>query len=201
MEAGTDKTSRIFTVGHSNLSFEQFVLLLREFGVCLVADVRRYPSSRKFPHFNRKVLCKLLAVENIGYLWLEALGGRRHTGKNHKSPNIGLKSLGFRNYADHMATDEFRTAVQKLLSMATTTRTAIMCAEKFYWKCHRRFLGDYLVAQGIEVVHIVGPSKLSAHKLKPHAVITGGRGVLYPLPEPGDTQKSFLKLDAEVEPG
>jgi uncharacterized protein (DUF488 family) len=200
MEAGTDKTLRIFTIGHSNLSFEQFVSLLREFGVCLVADVRRYPSSRKFPHFNRDALSKLLAIENIEYFWLEALGGRRHNGKNKKSPNIGLKSIGFRNYADYMSTDEFQTAVQKLLSIAAATPTAIMCAEKFYWKCHRLLLSDYLIAQGTEVVHILGQGKLSGHKLTPYAVITEGKGVLYPLPEPSDTQKSFLKLDTEVEP-
>jgi uncharacterized protein (DUF488 family) len=200
MKAGMNKKLQIFTVGHSNLSFEQFLSLLREFGVCLIADVRRYPSSRKFPHFNQDALCKLLAVENIEYLWLEALGGRRHSGKNHKSPNTGLKSLGFRNYADYMATDEFHTAVQKLLSIATITRTAIMCAEKFYWKCHRRLLSDYLVTQGIKVIHILGPGKLSGHKLTPCAVTTGG-GVIYPLQELSDAQKSFLKLDTEVESG
>jgi uncharacterized protein (DUF488 family) len=200
MKAGTDKTLWIFTVGHSNLSFEQFVSLLKEFGVYLVADVRRYPSSRKFQHFNREVLCKLLAVKNIEYMWLEALGGRRHTGKNNKSLNTGLKSLGFRNYADHMATDEFHRAVQKLLSIAAAKRTAIMCAEKFYWKCHRRLLSDYLISQGVEIVHILEPGKLSAHKLTPCAVTTGV-GIIYPLREPSNMQKSFLKLDTEVETG
>ncbi|MHC4752828.1 MAG: DUF488 domain-containing protein [Planctomycetota bacterium] len=103
MKAGADKTLRIFTIGHSNLSIEQFVSLLKEFEIYFVADIRRYPSSRKFPHFNRQLLCKLLAFEKIEYLWLEALGGRRHTEKNGKSLNIGLKSPGFRSYADHMA--------------------------------------------------------------------------------------------------
>jgi len=199
MKASAEKTLRIFTIGHSNRSFEEFVSLLKEFGVCLVADIRRYPSSRKFPHFNRQVLCKLLAAENIEYLWLEALGGRRHTGKNDKSVNIGLKTPGFRNYADYMATDEFILAVQKLLSVAGKSRTAVMCAEKFYWKCHRRLLADYLIAQGIEVVHILGPGKLSDHKLTPYAVITE-LGVIYPSPESSDTQKSFSDLDAEVKP-
>jgi uncharacterized protein (DUF488 family) len=189
---------QLFTIGHSNRSFEDFLSLLREFKVCEIADIRRYPSSRKFPYFNREVLCKLLAAENIEYLWLEALGGRRHTGKNHKSLNTALKSPGLRNYADYMATDEFRTAVQKLLSAAATTRTAVMCAEKLYWKCHRRLLGDYLVAQGAEVVHIAGPGKLLGHKLTPYAVATGG-GVTYP--SGGDAQKSFLSLDAEAKPG
>ncbi len=171
---------RVFTIGHSNLSFEQFLPLLKEFGICLVANIRRYPSSRKFPHFNRQVLCRLLAAENIEYLWLEALGGRRQSGKNDKSLNIGLKSPGFRNYADHMATDEFSLAVKELLSAAARARTAVMCAEKFYWKCHRRLLADYLVAQGVEVIHIVGPGKASNHKLTPGAIITTEGGVIYP---------------------
>lgn len=180
MKDGSEKMLRVFTIGHSNLSFERFVPLLKEFGICLVADIRRYPSSRKFPHFNRQVLCKLLAAENIEYLWLEALGGRRQSGKNDKSLNIGLKSPGFRNYADHMATDEFSMAVKELLSAVARARTAVMCAEKFYWKCHRRLLGDYLVAQGVEVVHIVGPGKASSHKLTPGAIITAEAGVIYP---------------------
>jgi len=195
MKTGTEKTLRIFTIGHSNLSFEQFASLLKEFGICLVADIRRYPSSRKFPHFNRRVLGKLLAAENIEYQWLEVLGGRRHTGKNDKSFNVGLKSPGFRNYADHMGTDEFRKAVQELLSTAATSPAAVMCAEKFYWKCHRRLLSDYLVAQGVEVVHIVRPGKLSIHKLTPYAVATEN-GVIYPLLETDDIQKSLFDLDA-----
>jgi uncharacterized protein (DUF488 family) len=191
VETCTQKTLRIYTVGHSNLSFEQFLSLLKEFGISLVADIRRYPSSRKFPHFNRQVLCKLLAAENIEYLWLEALGGRRHTGKNDKSPNIGLKNSGFRNYADHMGTDEFRAAVQKLLLSAAISHSAIMCAEKFYWKCHRRLLSDYLVAQGVEVVHIAGPGKLSIHKRTPYTMTTED-GIIYPLPETNDTQKELF---------
>ena len=180
MKDGSEKMLRVFTIGHSNLSFERFVPLLKEFGICLVADIRRYPSSRKFPHFNRQVLCTLLAAENIEYLWLEALGGRRQSGKNDKSLNIGLKSPGFRNYADHMATDEFSMAVKELLSAVARARTAVMCAEKFYWKCHRRLLADYLVAQGVEVVHIAGPGKALGHKLTSGAIITAEAGVIYP---------------------
>jgi uncharacterized protein (DUF488 family) len=201
MKAGTEKTLRIFTIGHSNLAFEQFVLLLKEFGICLVADIRRYPSSRKFPHFNRQILCKLLAAENIEYLWLEALGGRRHTSVNNKSINAGIKNPGFRKYADYMATDEFSRAVQELMSAAARSPTAVMCAEKLYWKCHRRLLADYLVAKGVEVVHIGGPGKVLGHKLTPHAVITTETGVIYPSPEQRDMQKSFLDLDRQAESG
>ena len=180
MKDGSETTLRVFTIGHSNLSFEQFLPLLKEFEICLVADIRRYPSSRKFPHFNREVLCRLLSAENIEYLWLEALGGRRQSGTNDKSLNIGLKSPGFRNYADHMATDDFSLAVQELLSAAAIERTAVMCAEKLYWKCHRRLLADYLVAQGVEVIHIAGPGKSSNHKLTTGTIITAEAGVIYP---------------------
>jgi len=193
MIAGTEKTLRIFTVGHSNLSFEEFVSLLKEHELGLVVDIRRYPSSRKFPHFNRPVLSELLAAENIDYIWLESLGGRRHTEKDSKSINVGLKSVGFRNYADYMATDEFRRAVDELLTTAAQSRTAVMCAEKLYWKCHRRLLSDYLTSRHIKVVHILDPGKTSEHKLTQGAVITE-TGVIYPLPEPDDGLKTLFDL-------
>lgn len=182
MKPGGEKTLRLFTIGHSNYSFEEFLSLLKTFKICVVADIRRYPSSRKFPHFNGEVLNMLLDKEGIRYIWLEALGGRRHTGKNDKSPNVGLTSPGFRNYADYMTTAEFRAAVQPLLSTAATLRTALMCAEKFYWKCHRKLLSDHLVGHGIEVTHILGPDRLYAHKLTPSAVITADATVIYPSP-------------------
>jgi hypothetical protein len=172
---------RVFTVGHSNRSFEEFLALLKEFEIGAVADIRRYPSSRKFPHFNRETLRKLLSAQGIGYVWLESLGGRRHEGKSEDSPNIGLESPGFRNYADYMATGEFGAAVSELLATAATSRIAIMCAEKFYWKCHRRLLSDYLFSKGVEVVHIVEPGKTCAHKLTPGAVVAcGSVAVTYP---------------------
>lgn len=128
----------------------------------------------------------LLNQENIEYLWLEGLGGRRHTAKGSKSPNTGIKSIGFRNYADYMATDEFYQSVQKLVSVAAKRKTAVMCAEKFYWKCHRRFLSDYLVAQGAEILHILESGKILVHKLTPGAVTTADATVTYP-PDPTQT--------------
>jgi uncharacterized protein (DUF488 family) len=133
-------------------------------------------------------LCELLAAENIGYLWLEALGGRRHTEKDIESVNVGLKIIGFRNYADYMSTDGFVSAVQQLLSAASEQRTAVMCAEKLYWKCHRRLLSDYLVSRGIEVIHIMDAGKSSCHQLSSYAVVTES-GVIYPSQEPEDKQK------------
>lgn len=194
METGIENTLRIFTIGHSNLSFEPFVSLLKKFEIRLLADIRHYPSSRKFPHFNRPVLSERLAAENIDYLWLEALGGRRHTPAGEESLNMGLRSPGFRSYADYMATDEFRRGVQQLLSAAACSRTAIMCAEKLYWKCHRRLLSDYLTAQGMQVIHILDPGKSSEHTLTPDVVITE-TGIIYPSAKLKQEQKTLFDLD------
>ena len=191
MSVGIEKTRRIFTVGHSNLSFERFASLLNEHKIALVADIRRFPSSRKFLHFNRSTLSELLAAGDIDYLWLEALGGHRDTEKDSKSVNAGLKSVGFRNYADYMATDEFRRAVQQLLSAAAQSRTAVMCAEKLYWKCHRRLLSDYLVSRGIEVIHIIESGGSSSHQLSSYAVVTES-GVIYPSQEQNDKQNMLF---------
>jgi len=200
MNADIERTLRIFTIGHSNLSFEQFVSLLKEFEIGLLADIRHYPSSRMFPHFNRPALTERLAAENIDYLWLEALGGRRHTAAGDKSLNMGLKSPGFRSYADYMATDEFRRGVQELLAAAASSRTAVMCAEKLYWKCHRLLLSDYLTARGVQVIHILDPGKSSEHTLTPDVVITE-TGVIYPPAKLRQEQKTLFDLDLQADSG
>jgi len=171
---------RLLTVGHSNRSLEEFLSLLKAVGVRAVADVRRYPSSRKFPHFNQDALRQRLDAEGIRYAWFEDLGGRRHGGTDANSPNAGLESPGFRNYADHMLTDGFHAAAEHLLSLAAEAPTAILCAEKFYWKCHRRLLSDYLVAQGAEVEHILERGRLRAHALTQGAVVRKDANVVYP---------------------
>ncbi len=180
--SGLSKPTLLFTIGHSNRSFEDFQLLLKEFEIEVLADVRRFPSSRKFPHFNQKVLRQLLDHQRIQYVWFEALGGHRHTKKNERSPNTGLIAPGFRNYADYMMTGEFQVAVSKLLLLGKRLPTAVMCAEKFFWKCHRRLLSDFLVAQGVEVAHIFDQDNLRPHKLTPGAAITNQGTVIYPKP-------------------
>jgi uncharacterized protein (DUF488 family) len=199
MKADTETTLRIFTIGHSNLLFEQFVSLLKEFDIRLVADIRHYPSSRMFPHFNRAALCEQLAAENIDYLWLEALGGRRHTPAGERSLNAGLRSPGFRSYADYMATEQFRNGVRELLS-AARARTAFMCAEKLFWKCHRRLLSDYLTAQGVQVIHILDQGESSTHALTPDAVATE-TGVIYPPAGRSEKQKTLFDLDGPPNSG
>ncbi|MFQ5852110.1 MAG: DUF488 family protein [Candidatus Binatia bacterium] len=173
-------STQVFTIGHSNRSMADFLALLQEFEIGALVDIRRFPSSRKFPHFNRGSLQDELARNQIGYSWLEPLGGRRQGASWDSSPNKGLKSTGFRNYADHMLTQEFRSGIEDLLRNAGFQRTTVMCAERFFWKCHRRLLGDYLHSQGIAVHHILEPGKLQKHRLTPEARIEGGN-VLYPL--------------------
>ncbi len=119
------------------------------------------------------------------YVWFEALGGLRHSGKNEDSPNKGLKSPAFRNYADYMGTDEFQNGVLELLSLARGDHTAIMCAERFFWKCHRRLLSDFLVARRVKVDHILDVGNLRPHELSTGAFITEERGVIYPEPLDG----------------
>jgi uncharacterized protein (DUF488 family) len=197
MKTDPNTKLQVFTIGHSNRSLEEFLSLLQELAIEVVADVRRYPSSRKFPHFNSNTLQSLLEKEGTKYIWLEALGGRRHGIKNNKSPNTALKSLGFRNYADYMNTKEFQDAAKNLIATAAKTRTAILCAERFYWKCHRRLLSDYLTAQGVEVIHIIELGQVVPHKLTPSAVVTDKGFCLYPQPERNNSQMSFLDLSAE----
>jgi uncharacterized protein (DUF488 family) len=172
----------IFTIGHSNRSLDGFLGLLAEYRIGAIADVRRFPTSRKFPYFNQEALARVLNAHGIDYVWFESLGGFRHSAKKTESPNMGLESLGFRNYADHMLTAEFRSAVQELLSLAGRVPTALMCAERFYWKCHRRILSDFLNAQGAAVTHLLEEGSRRPHALTPGAVVRDDGTVTYPPP-------------------
>jgi uncharacterized protein (DUF488 family) len=169
---------RIYTIGHSTRSADEFVGLLGEFEVERLVDIRQYPGSRRLPHFNREALESGLARAGIAYEWLGALGGRRRAARPD-SPNMALRHPAFRNYADYMLTPEFRAGIGQLIEWAREKPTSIMCAEAVYWRCHRRLVSDYLVGQGIEVQHIMGPGHLRPHALTSGAVIRGGN-VIYP---------------------
>lgn len=172
----------VFTIGHSNRSFDEFFALLESHEIAAVADIRSFPSSRKFPHFNRDNLEKELSERSVKYVWLKRLGGRRAPIKGLESPNTGLTVPGFRSYADYMATEEFREGVDELLRLAEKLRTAYMCAEALFWRCHRKLLSDYLTARGIKILHIIGPKSLVPHKLSEEAIVTPERSVIYPDP-------------------
>lgn len=166
---------RIWTVGHSTRTSEELVDLLREHGVTRLADVRRYPGSRRLPHFSREALEQTLAQAGITYLHFEELGGRRQPAVD--SPNGAWENPQFRAYADHMSTPVFQNGVARLLGNAAPT--AIMCAEAVPWRCHRNLLADELVRRGIEVVHILGSGSTRSHTLSRMARIVEDR-VIYP---------------------
>ena len=168
----------VLTIGHSNHTLDRFLALLASHEVEALADIRRFPGSRKHPHFNRDNLAAALPKSGVEYHWLEALGGRRHK-RRDESPNLGLENEGFRNYADYMLTDEFREGVEKLLEVAQRKRTAIMCAEGLFWQCHRRLVSDFLAANGVTVQHIMPGGELRPHKLTDSAVVEN-RQVTYP---------------------
>ncbi len=160
---------RVYTIGHSTRELEELAGLLRENGVARLADIRRYPGSRRYPHFSRQALEESLPDYDIAYVHFEDLGGRRKPRPD--SPNTGLRNEQFRAYADYMATPEFHAAVDRLLDSELTT--AIMCAEAVPWRCHRNLLSDELVRRGIEVVHILGPNSRKTHSLSEYGTIEG----------------------------
>ena len=160
---------RIYTIGHSTRALEELVALLREHGVKRLADIRRYPGSRRYPHFSREALEISLPERGIEYVHIPELGGRRRP--NADSPNTALQNEQFRAYADHMATEEFRRAVDGLV--AFEGRTAVMCAEAVPWRCHRNLLSDELLRRGCEVVHILGRGQAKRHEMTPWARLAG----------------------------
>lgn len=170
---------KLFTIGHSNHSLERFLNLLRQHGIAALVDIRRFPSSRKFPHFNRDQLSMALKENGVEYEWLEALGGRRPKAKDFVSPNTGLRNESFRNYADYMMTDEFRNGMNKLSEIAGAKRTAIMCAESVFWRCHRKLFSDFVLANGGAVQHIFPNGDVKPHSLTDGAKVDDGL-VTYP---------------------
>ena len=171
--------NRIYTIGHSTRTLAELVGLLRDHGVTRLADIRRFPGSRRHPHFSRESLEPTLPRRTgIAYEHFEDLGGRRRPVKN--SPNGAWESDSFRGYADHMDTPVFRAAIERLL--AGDAPTAVMCAESVPWRCHRNLLSDDLVRRGIEVIHILGPGSARPHALHEMARIDGNR-VIYPPPQ------------------
>ena len=171
----------IYTVGHSTRTLDELRALLDEAGVRMLVDIRRFPASRRHPHYNRGVLEAELPAHGIGYRWLgDSLGGRRKsTVPIEESPNRAWQVEAFRNYADAMTTPDFSAGVEALETLARAEPTAYMCAEKPWWKCHRRVLSDLILARGWEVVHLIDLGKRAAHELSEWARVTDG-AVTYP---------------------
>jgi len=165
----------IFTVGHSNRSLDTFLDLLSVHATEGIADVRAFPASRRWPHFNREPLSAALRNRGVGYDWIPLLGGRRHGVLAGQSPHTAWTVAGFRHYADYMASTDFAQGVAQLLALAGTRRTAFMCAEALYWRCHRRLIADHLTVLGHRVLHIESATRTVEHRLPNFARVVDGR--------------------------
>lgn len=161
----------LFTVGHSTRSLDDFVHLLRHYGIECLVDVRTVPRSRHNPQFNKENLLPALPCHQIDYRHMKDLGGLRHGLTN--SPNRGWQNESFRGFADYMLTPEFAAALQNLIELARESPTAIMCAEAVPWRCHRSLISDALLVRGIDVTHIISLASAKCHHLTAMAVING----------------------------
>lgn len=163
----------IWTIGHSNKSFEEFVQTLKSFDIRMLVDIRRFPGSRKYPHFNKSSLEGGLKKEGISYIHLESLGGRRRPRPD--SRNDRWTNEAFRGYADYMETEEFKNAIGQLKSVALAERSAIMCSEVLWWQCHRSLVSDQLKSEEWTVIHIMGIGKSKEHPYSPAAQVVQGK--------------------------
>ena len=164
----------LYTIGHSTRTIEELISALKAHQVQTLVDIRAFPMSKRLPQFNRDSLEQSLPAAGIRYVWLKALGGYRKK-ILEESPNIALRNQSFRNYADYMLTPEFDRAMSDLLALAESSRTAYMCAERLYFRCHRMLVSDWLVAHGHEVLHIDAEGPVKPHTLMAEARIVDGR--------------------------
>jgi uncharacterized protein (DUF488 family) len=164
---------RIWTIGHSTRGIDHFIAMLHSFGIKLLVDVRHFPGSRKFPHFNKPALQESLVNSGIDYLHLEDLGGRRKPRPD--SPHTEWRNDAFRGYADHMETATFKDAIDELERLAVERPTAYMCSEAVWWRCHRGLISDHLKAKGWDVQHIMEINKCTEHPYTGPARAAQGR--------------------------
>ena len=174
--------STLYTIGHSTRSAEEFLELLRSREIEALVDVRRFPGSRRHPHFGKEELQQTLPAEGIAYHHRPDLGGRRSA--NKESENGFWRVAGFRAYADYLATSEFMDGLRFVEELAQTQRVVFMCAEAVPWRCHRQLIADALVARGHEVRHILSAERTDAHKLNPAARRRADGTLYYPDPAP-----------------
>ena len=180
----------VWTVGHGTRTIDAFVDLLRDARIERIVDVRSYPGSRRHPQFGREAIAASLSEAVIDYRWARDLGGFRKARPG--SPHLALSHDGFRGYADHMQTPEFRAALKQLIQGAATVRSAVMCAESVWWRCHRRLLSDALLAAGADVAHVMDGGRLSPHTLSSMARVADGT-VIYDV---GGAEQQELPVSA-----
>jgi len=162
----------IYTIGHSTRSIPELLAALAPYAIEVVADVRRYPGSRRLPQFAEPALRASIEANGLGYVWIPALGGRRR--ELPATINTGWRHTAFRGYADHVQSEEFAEGLFELLMIAHGQRTVIMCAEVLWWRCHRRIIADVLVSLGIDVVHIADATHATPHVLAEPARLVNG---------------------------
>jgi uncharacterized protein (DUF488 family) len=183
---------RIWTIGHSTRTIDEFISLLKENEINLLADVRAWPGSKRYPHFNKDALAESLNARGIRYEHFPELGGKRKSRPD--SRNTAWRNASFRGYADYMEMEQFQKGIERLVGIAgqgaaawtaaekrhdgweavTPWSTAIMCAEAVWWRCHRSLIADYLKARGVEVLHVLGANKVEPHPYTPAARIVNG---------------------------
>lgn len=162
----------VWTIGHSTRTIEEFLTALAAHEIEALVDVRRFPGSRRLPQFGSAALESSLHTAGVSYAWIEALGGRRRV--DPASPNDGWHNDAFRAYADHTASEEFASGLSELFTIAGGVRTAVMCAELLWWRCHRRIIADVLVSLGHEVYHIRDGGATELHELASPARLVDG---------------------------
>jgi len=171
--------ARIWTIGHSTRSLDDFLSVLRANQISRLADIRTIPKSRRHPHFSGEALDARLRDADIEYRHFPDLGGLRKPRAD--SPNTAWQNASFRGYADYMRTPSFLAALDDLLEFGREpAHAAVMCAEAVWWRCHRMLLADALVARGVDVQHILGNAKTQPHRLTPFARVSEDLQVVYP---------------------
>lgn len=167
----SEQNKTIWTIGHSTRTLDEFIAMLKAFHIELVADIRSFPGSRRYPHFNKEALEVSLPENKLKYIHLRELGGRRQVRPD--SVNTGWRVAAFRGYADYMETDVFKIAIKELEAIALKERTAYMCSEAVWWRCHRSLVSDYCKMHGWTVMHIMGMEKMEEHPYTSPARIVG----------------------------
>jgi uncharacterized protein (DUF488 family) len=172
--SGAVERPRLLTVGHGTAEAEAFAALLRDAGVEMVVDVRRFPGSRRNPQFNRGELERWLSDHGIAYRWEQRLGGRRRGSPD--SPHTGLRDPSFRAYADHLGSEAFRTAIAEVLRESAARSVAVMCSESVWWRCHRRLIADHVaLLTGSVVGHLLHDGRVHSHQPTDVVRVVDGR--------------------------
>jgi uncharacterized protein (DUF488 family) len=174
LQSALDLVVILYTIGHSTRTLDELIEVLQAHSIQTLVDIRSFPMSRRLPYFNRESLEKALPAAGIKYVWMKALGGYRKKIRED-SPNVALRSPSFRNYADYMLTEDFQHGMGELIHLAEQSRTAYMCAERLYFRCHRMLVSDWLVAHGHKVLHTDGTGPTKPHKLMAEARLSDGQ--------------------------